>query len=350
MLVLSWGFVSPVSADWESGINLEGLASDDIVLSDSLVYLRYRKLDTEALISFKHARHWIDYRPPDSSLVGEARDRDATKNSLRLSAQGRLRDDLLWLFEGGGYAGFVDYQSLWIDEYFRQQFAGYPGYEETDPMGADALIGVRWDYLKESGFFQFSLFGGGDRITPQWEADVGKPLTSTDSSVQFIGTRLELENVLSTRLRTHNSLSMVDNSERSPRWSFETMNNYALTDSWVLKGTMGAAVENPDFHAFWTTLAAEWDHQQTWFLGLNFRFYTDSGELDGFSTYGVAAPPATTFGTSATLRWIQGEQQASFGIGPYWTRYDQADNTSPVSVLFEDRSWLSVQAAWSCRF
>ena len=336
--------------DVESGINLEAMASDDIALDDIGIYLLLEKSDYRTVATYNHSDYWIDYRPPAAALVGMNADRYTSTNALRIATQGPLGEDLLWFAECGGYVGFADYQSLWIDEYYRQNFESYPGYEDSDPMGVDGVLALRWDYLQTSGFFKASVFGGTDRIPPQWEADIGKPLTSTDATVQLIGTRLELENVLTTRLRTHNSLTVVSHTSRSPRWSLETMDNYALTDSWVLRGTLGASLENPDFRAGWATLSAEWDSRQTWFLGLNLRYYSDSGDTNDLTYYGVTAPPATTFGANVSVRWSDGPRQASLSLGPYWTNYEQKENTSPVSVLFEDRSWMWLQAAWSYRF
>jgi hypothetical protein len=334
----------------ETGVNLETMASDDIILTDCLAYLLYSKGEHETVLSYKHADFWIDYRPAEAALIGDSNNRHESKDSLRLAYQGPLGDDLLWLAEGGGYLGFDDFQSVWIDEYYRQTFKDYAGYEEGDPKGVDGLLGLRWDYLQTSGFAKFSVFAGHDRISPQWDPVIGQGLVSSRSSFDSVGGRIELENVLTRRFRTHNQLTMSDISERAPRWSFETMDNFALTDSWVLKGTMGCAFENPDFHAFWTTAVAEWDFQKKWFVGLNARFYQDSGETNDLILYGVDAPPATTFGVSATLRWIDGPNQASCGIGPYWSRYDDQDKTSPVAELFTDRSWLWIQFAWSRQF
>ena len=352
---LSAMVLSLVSGPWalaapETGINLETMASDDVVLSDCLAYFLHSKGDYETVLSYKHADYWVDYRPAEASLIGDSSDRHESKNSLRLASQGPLGKDLLWLAEGGGYLGFDDFQSIWIDEYYRQTFEDYAGYEAGDPKGIDGLLGLRWAYLQTSGFAKISLFAGHDRISPQWEPVIGQGLTSSRSSFDSAGTRIEFENVLTRRFRMNNRLTMSDISERAPRWSFETMDNFALSDSWVLKGTMGCALENPDFHAFWATAAVEWDLQQKWFVGLNARFYQDSGETDDLILYGVDAPPATTFGASVALRWIDGPNQAALGIGPYWSRYDEQDPTSPVAELFTDRSWLWIQLAWSRQF
>jgi hypothetical protein len=341
----SWAAAAP-----ETGINLEIMAANDVILADCLAYLVHSKGEYETVLSFNHADFWIDYRPSGTSLIGDTNDRHESKDSLRLALQGPLGKDLLWLVEGGGYLGFDDFQSVWIDEYYRQTFEDYTGYEAGDPKGVDGLLGLRWDYLQTSGFAKFSVFAGHDRISPQWEPVIGQGLTPSRSSFDSIGGRIEFENVLTRRFRTNNRLTMSDISERAPRWSFETMDNFALSDSWVIKGTMGCALENPDFHAFWTTAAVEWDFQQKWFVGLNARFYQDSGETDDLILYGVDAPPATTFGASVTLRWIEGQNQAALGIGPYWSEYDRQDATSPVAELFTDRSWLWIQLAWSRQF
>lgn len=332
----------------ELGTNLEVLAAKDVFLADTLIYLLLPSGEQKTVLSYKHTDNWIDYSPPNS-IFGDSVERYSEKDSLHLAAQGPLANDFLWLAEGGGYLGYSDFKSLWIDEYYRQLFEGYPGYKKGNPMGTDALLGLRWDYLQVSGFMKFSIFGALDRVSPQWDPIIGKGLTSSRTSLNSKGCRLELENVLSHRFRTHNSLTVSDSTDRSPRWSLETMDNYALSDSWVVRGTMGGAFENPDFHAFWTTAAVEWDYQQKWFLGLNARIYGDSGDTNDLITYGVNAPSATAYALTASLRCIEGPNQASIGIGPYWTRY-HADKTSPVTKLYADRSWLWLQLAWSHQF
>ena len=343
-------FNSVVAAAPDAGLNLESLVSDDVKLANCLAYLVFSKDDYETVLSYQHADYWIDFRPAESMLIGEPNDRHASKDALRLASQGPLGKDLLWLAEGGGYLGFDDYQALWVDEYYRQLFKDYQGYEAGDPMGADGILGLRWDYLQTSGFAKFSIFGSHDRISPQWEPVIGQGLTHTRTSLDSTGGRVEFENVLTRRLRTHNSVTVSDTTARQPRWSLETMDNFALSDSCVIRGTMGYSFEDPDFDAFWTTAAIEWDFQRKWFVGLNARFYQDSGETDSLVLHGVTAPPATTFGVAASVRWIDGPNQASFAIGPYWTRYDHEDQTSPVAPLHSDRSWLWFQAAWSHQF
>ncbi len=335
----------------EAGFNLEALASDDIKLIESAAYLHFSEGNYETVLSYQHSVYGIDYRPPANAPIGQANEREASKDALHFATQGPAGEDLEWLVEGGGYIGSSDYKSLWVAEYYRQLFKDYAGYREHRPMGLNYLLGLRWDYLPSSAFMKISVFGGHDRVSPRWDPILGQGLSSSRTSVDSIGGRIELENVLTRRFRTHNRLTVIENSDRSPRWSFESLNNYALLDSWVLKGTVGSALESPDYHAFWTTATVEWDYRQTWFVGLNARFYQDSGETNELTHYGINAPPATTFGVSAAVRWISGANQASLGVGPYWTRYDpESGDSSPVSVLYSDRAWLWLQAAWSYQF
>ena len=350
-LACHMAWLVPLHASQELGLKMEAMAADDIVLNDYSTYFQLIKGDYKTVLSYKHAGIWIDYQPPVSALVGTPTDRHSEMNSLRVSTQGPAGQNLLWLAEGGAYQGFQDFKSLWLDEYYHQLFANFPGYKEFDPYGSDILLGLRWDYLPASALAKVSVLYAHDRVSPAWEPVIGKGLSSTSPTLHSVGARIELENVLTTRFRTHNSLSVNDKTERAPRWSFESMDNYALSDSWVAKGTLGGALESPEFTAFWTTATLEWDYQKTWFLGLNTRFYQDSGETDDFLPFGVNAPPAKAFGVSASLRWIDGANQASIAIGPYWTRYDGKNLlTSPVATLYSDRSWLWFQAAWSHQF
>ena len=334
----------------EAGLSVETLASDDIVLADCLAYLSFSKGESDTVLSYKHADYWIDFRPAESLLLGEESSPHGSKDALRLASQGVIGKDLLWLAEGGGYLGFSNYQALWVDEYYRQLFEKSPGYKVVDPMGADGLVGLRWDYLQTSGFAKVSGFGSRDRVSPQWSPVIGKSLSRTPTAIDSAGGRIEFENVLTRFLRTHNSVTVSNATGRKPRWSLETMENFAVSDSCVIRTTGGYAFEAPDFDAFWTTAAVEWDFQRQWFVGLNARFYQDSGEINNLVSYGVAAPPATTFGMAASVRWVEGPNQASLGIGPYWTRFHDEDKTSPVAPLHSDRLWLWFQFAWSHQF
>jgi hypothetical protein len=341
---------SVATAAPEAGLSVETLVSDDVVLADYLAYLTLSKGKSDTVLSYKHADYWIDFRPAESLLIGEKSGIYASKDALHLASQGEIGKDLLWLVEGGGYLGFSNYQALWVDEYYRQLFENSPGYQEADPMGVDGALSLRWDYLQTSGFAKFSTFGSHDRISPQWIPVIGKSLSHTRTAIDSMGGRIEFENVLTRRLRTHNSVTVSDATARKPRWSLETMENLALSDSCVVRSTSGYAFEAPDFDAFWTTAAVEWDFQRQWFVGLNTRFYQDSGEVNNLASYGVAAPPATTFGMAVSVRWVEGPNQASLGIGPYWTRFHDKNETSPVAPLHSDRSWLWFQAAWSHQF
>ena len=99
----------------------------------------------------------------------------------------------------GGYDGFQDYRSLWLNEFYRQEYPA--GYKEAKPRGANIGAGLRWEYAPTTAFAQ---------VDYAWQTDTIAPATrknrfSRSPAVGELDTHtvsVTLENILTPTLRS----------------------------------------------------------------------------------------------------------------------------------------------------
>ena len=116
--------------------------------------------------------------------------------------------------------------------------------------------------------------------------------------------------------------------------------------------TGGYTEESPQFEAWFTAATVERDWNETWFVSLTGRYYTDTGQIENaLLAENTAAPPLEAFQVGLGLRWQGLSSSAKLVVGPYFTRYDPTGvNASIYGHLYQDRDWLSVQFAVAHEF
>ena len=298
----------------------------------------------------------LDYLPAPSDLI--SRPSELLEDQFSLQGRFRVRFADRWQAElsGGGYDGFADYRSVWLDEYYRQYFQTVPGYLKAEPGGWNLAPGVRWEYVPSSAWLQASLVIQQDEVSPGYEVLIaqGKPprsvLVRGTGELDTLAGSVGLENILSRRIRIQQNLRFTDTTDRDLRYEYQGLLRWAVAERWVARGTAGVTLEPPQFHAYQGQVALERDWQDRWFVGLFARYYSDDGLVRDPKIVSNASPPLETWQVGLTLRRQSERWGAQVSAGPYWNRYDPVPFISRhFSTLYADRDWLWVQAALNFR-
>ncbi len=297
----------------------------------------------------------IDYLPVPFDFRGEARTVREQNESVQANLWWRASEAWEWFGVAGGYEGSTNYRSLWLAEYFRQQYeplgttAG-ASWVTPDPQGWNVGVGTRWEVLPGSGFLEANVTVGRDRVAPGYEIDFDG-LNRGREKLNTVSVLLTGENVLSPRLRSRISLRASRVSEREWRWGGEVALNWAVGERGVLRGVLGGATEQPQFDAWYAGLAAEWAVSDHWTLFAQGRTYSDSGEIEDALLFTSAAPGLDSQQWSAGFRWSGDRWVWRVQAGEL--RSDQ-DPTNPrldfFQNLYRDRNWTLLQVAGSLNF
>jgi len=334
--------------------SFERLWADDIAVSQASLQARTRWQGTEWALSFATTRYRLDYQPVSFDLAGAAVTREEINTALQLNAKRSLSDRWTLLAGGGGYRGFTHFRTLWLDEYFNQQYgrfsssSGIPGldrYRPAAPRGASLTTGARWEYLPGSGFVQASVSWLTDRVSPGYEIDF-EGLRRGAETLVTRSAALSFENVLSPRLRTLVELRAAETSERAPRMGGEVSVNLALSERGVLRFQAGGSREGAEFRARYAGVTLEWELDRGWAVFADGRFYKDSGEIENALLFTSAAPGVVQRQAGLGLRWAGERSSLRLAVAPMRTRYgDVGTQVDFFRNLYRSRDWSWVQAA-----
>ncbi|MEZ5277281.1 MAG: hypothetical protein R3F07_12940 [Opitutaceae bacterium] len=330
---------------WEVDLAGEAVLSSDIQLSHYVVGLADRQTTSQFTLRLVQDVMSVDYEPIDFDLNGES----THLHEQTLAVQGSFRHAFegAWtgLISGSAYDGYADYRSLWLAEYYRQQFSGLgdiPGFDlwrEPDPHGVSFSAGMRWEYLPASGFLQLDLAHARDVIAPGYEIDFDG-LVSGPSVLTARSIGLTLENVLTPRLRTLLQLQAAETTGRDPRLSALFSANLAFNTAWRIRGRIGGATEGPDFRSLYGSLAVEGDLSETWTVFATVRGYEDNGEIEDALLFSAAAPGLTTGSAGIGIKGTHRNLSWRLAWTPYRTDYEETGlGTIFFSNLYRDRSW-----------
>ena len=332
-------------------VGAEGLWADDILLTDTTATHVYTMGKTEFRTSYSFSTLELDYDPAEELFVNWRE--PANVSEKRHTLQETVRHTLTpsWTLNGslGGYDGFQDYRSLWLNEFYRQE---YPvGYEEAKPRGFNLGAGLRWEYAPTTAFAQVDYAWQTDTIAPGYEKKPFVPLARGRSELDTHTVSLTLENILTPTLRSQAIGFVTDTTGRELRYGGQGSLNWALAENWVLRSTVGYSEEAPRFEAWFVEETLETDIDGRWFFSLTGRWYEDTGEIDDSLLLSSAAPELETWHVGVGLRW-QGENSAlKLSGGPYFTRYGAlGPYTEPFQNLYRGRDWGIVQLAFSHQF
>ncbi len=347
------------STSRKASVDFSTLWSSDVQLTDTSVQYRENRRQSDWNLSLAHSHIGIDYVPEENFESEGLPSHQVTDETFSVQAQQHLKlgRDFTLNLGAGYYDGYTDYASLWLNEYYRLLDAKYPnielGYKNPSPWGWSAGTGLRWEYLPGRAAAQADFRYGYDVIAPGYDVSLGfypLKLTRKQDRLDTYNGRLSFENVLSSRIRALQELQITDTTDRDLRFSAQSSVNVAIASHWVLKPSIGGAMEDPTFEAWWTGLTLERDWKDTWFVGLTSRYYTDTGKIENALPSNTAAPPVDTFELGLSLRWQGRAMAAKILAGPYWSRYDDKIAAAGFPHLYRDRDWLSLQAAFSYQF
>ena len=328
----------------------EVLRASDITLTQAADTLRLDWGKTEATFTLGYGTLAIDYAPVAFDFLGSARGRRESALSAQVALRHRAGPRLELLAGVGAREGFDSYRALWLDEYFRQRFAGRPGYRRAQPGGAVFSGGARWEYRPASGFVQLGYARSQDDVAPGYEIDFAGLRRGAETLVTDTVT-LGFENVVTPRLRTRAELRVADTSGRDPRYGAEVSARYALGERWIVRADVGASDERPAFRAQYGGAELEFAVTESFAVFLGAQLYHDTGEIENALLFTSAAPGLRSRRADLGVRH-DGERLA-WRVSVGTVRGDFAAtnrNTDFFQNLYRDRQWLALRAAGSWKF
>jgi hypothetical protein len=337
--------------DTEAILGTDALECGDIHVEEVNLQADGTEPGSDFTLSCTQTRIGIDYAPAPEDFVSQPVDRVEECTAASLTTRLDIDSAFSPLAVVGGYRGFTDFRSVWLDEYYRQLFSSVPGYAAVSPHGWNALAGGRWTYVPGSAFLQGTVLRQNDNVSPGYEPQIGLPLLRGLDRLRTVEVRVSTENVVSPTVRTLIEAAATNTTGRVTRYSVRGSANWAATENLTLRSTVSGVREGDGFNAESASVALERDWHARWFLGLAARGYSDSGEIVDPLIVSSAAPALRTLDVAASLR-RQGLRSAfSLEAGPYRTRYDPVPlGSSQFARLYESRNWGHVEGTASWRF
>lgn len=334
---------------WEFGAEFAG--AGDVDLWQGSVVTTLAGTAGENAFSVAHNRLQIDYEPVAFDFQGESRTRRESATALQWNARRQVNEAWTTLFGAGAYDGFTNYRSVWLDEYFRQQYSdltSVPGadlYTTADPHGFNVSAGARWMYRPASGFAQLTVSQLQDDVSPGYEIDFDG-LRRGELTLTTTAINLALENVLTPRARSLIEVRAAKTSGREWRWGFEAGCNLALGERWVARLQAGASTEDPQFDAWYGGATIEYEVSPAFAVFVSARYYEDTGEIENALLFSSAAPGLRSRQFGGGIRWKGDAWSARLYAAPLHSRYDPTNpDTDFFQNLYADRDWTIVQFA-----
>ncbi|GAB5562918.1 MAG: hypothetical protein SynsKO_45650 [Synoicihabitans sp.] len=297
----------------------------------------------------------LDYSSVAFDLFGQDRSISETSLAIQGLARHRVREDFEWTFSAGGYDGYTNFRSIWLAEYYRQQFADRAStagddYLVPNPRGGGLGVGFRWEYVRASAFLEITVSGRRDQVAPGYEIDFSgliRGRTYLNGSSLVIAS----ENLLSARVRSRFELSASRVSERDWRYNGQWSLNTAVGERGVLRWFVGGATENPQFESWYTGGLWDWELNDQWSVFAEGRYYEDNGEIENALLFTSAAPSLKSTQASVGMRWTNDSSVWRVKVGRSRGDYDSPDpRLDFFQNLYADRHWTLVQLSYSHSF
>lgn len=336
-----------VSQQFEA--DFEALVTEDIQLLQGGLAYGQKHGQFEWMTSLAYQTFALDYRPAPFDFLGV--DRALDEGRIAAQANGRFRwgQSVSLLASAGVYDGFANYRSVWLNEYFRQQFSTLPEYVPASPRGENVAAGVRWEYLPASAFVEGTVSYLHDEIAPGYEIDFAG-LRRDRHHLDTLAYQVAFENVLTRRVRVRNEFRLTDTTERELRYAYQGSLNVALGERWVARLFGGYTEEAPTFIAHYHGGALDFEPAAGWSVGIFGRRYVDSGEIEN-SLFSSAAPGLSAWQAGLSLRRSWGVHSFRISAAPYQTRFEPSGiGTAFFQNLYRGRDWALVQLAYAADF
>lgn len=334
----------------KGGGAFEAQLAEDIQLTTFSLNYGQRHGGTEWDFSYTHNTYGADYEPyAPFDFLGFAERLDEAYDAGQVSVRQKLSERLTIAAGGGVYSGYTDFRSLWLANYYRQQFHFVAGYAAPDPHGFNVASGLRWEYQPAAGFLEADFSYADNEIAPgyEFEPELGRAVHGRDR-LHTYAPSLKFENVLSQRLRALQEFQLTLTSGREPRFTYRGSVNAALGERWVARVTGGYTHEDPTLQAWHVGATLEYEFAPRWHLSASGLHYTDTGEIENSLFISTAAPGVTLWQGGLGVRYAGDKHSFHLAVLPSWSDYDAVQvGTRPFTNLYRDRDWISVQAAWS---
>ena len=331
----------------------EWIDSDDVSLIQTSWVGDFESASWESTVSFAYGHYSMDYVPVPFDFNGMETQLSERNLALQINTQNLVSQ--YWTLMGGAgiYDGFTNYRSVWLDEYYRQQFSelgdtpGADNYVEADPKGINATVGGRWEYRPGTGFAQINISWLEDDVSPGYEIDFDG-LRRGSLVLNTGAVSVSTENVISKRVRSYVSVRASDTTDRSTRYGADAALHVAIADDWVARFTLGRAEEDPQFEADFGSIALERSFSESLTAFVDFRQYEDTGEIENALLFTSAAPGLDSQRWGAGIRWMGDHWSARLYIASLDTEYEPTrDSTDFFQNLYADRDWTVFQFAVS---
>ncbi|MEM9157764.1 MAG: TlpA disulfide reductase family protein [Verrucomicrobiota bacterium] len=335
----------------KSGAYFERYSSSDVEIANTKLSFNLSGRSWESTISIVENVSELNYTPSDRDLIGIAETRSESMRQFSLDVEKGAGDAFKALYSLGAYEGFTDYRSIWLDEFYRQQFEPVEGYEEADPKGVSLSIGGRWEYVPATATADFILGYQMDEISPAYEAAPFEPLRRGTSDMETAFASLNSENLVSRKLRVRQDLRFAETTSRSLRTQYSIKANYAASELWVARFGLGKTWESGSFRSSYWGASVERDVTRSVTVGAFGRRYWDSGEIKDPEILSTAAPELETRRWGLSIEWVW--ESISFRLmgGEYRTSYGELPDISfQFENLYRNRDWKFVNASGLLEF
>ena len=289
--------------------------------------------------------------------IGMASDLEERTWGNQLTARRQLNRAFALTAAGGYYDGFDGYRSLWLDEYYRQQFSFVPGYENADPWGANGALGLAWEYIPANATLEATIRYNRDVVAPGYQI-VTDPTTGAflglrrgEESLDTISFHAATENILSRRVRSKFEAVITDTTDRDVRLGAQGSLNVAMGDHWIWRGQGGYTMEDPTFDAWFVGATLDYEAWSGLHFYVSGHYYHDTGEILNALQLSSAAPGLEAWNVGAGLRCVWSQASLKLFAGPYFTDYEPVEmGTAPFGHLYQDRSWWLAQLAFDVQY
>jgi hypothetical protein len=334
-------------------VGFEWIDTDDISLLQTSWVGDFDSGEWETSLSLAYGKYTMDYVPVSFDFNGMETHLSERNIALGFNTQKQINQFLSLMGGAGAYDGFTNYRSVWLDEYYRQQFSDlgdFPGadsYVVANPYGINATVGARWEYKPATGFAQLNISGLMDEVSPGYEIDFDG-LRRGELTLYTSAISLSTENVLSKNVRSYIAVRASETTDRSTRYGIDAALNIALGENWVGRINVGGATEDPEFEAFYGGVALERNLTDSFSCYVDLRYYEDTGEIENALLFTSAAPGLVSERYGIGFRWIADNWSARVYLAPIKTEYDPTNaNTDFFQHLYSDRDWTVFQLAIS---
>jgi hypothetical protein len=341
------------STEHQVEFNTDVLSASDLTLSDGSIAYRADNGRYGLGLSINHGYMDLDYHPnPVADLIGQSKNLSKNRIGGQLFFNIPISKKVRWRLGAGFYDGYTNFRSLWLNEYYRQQFSNLKGYQVAEPNGVNGLTGLRWEYLPATGVAELNLGYQVDQISPGYDRPLFQPLDRGRDRLKTGGLNISIEQVINPKLRGRLQYGLTDTTIRSLRMAAQVSLNYSIAESWVIRGSIAQTSEQDGFRSHSIEGMIEHDWSNRWFLGLGARSYRDNGDIENsLFVVSTAAPDLKSSQAFVSLKWTNEKTSLRIEAGPYFTDYAAPDSiVAPFAFLYTDRNFFRAGFSYTYSF